>query len=218
MIHILYEITYPWDSHQNRAESLVQSIGGSCCNVDDAPYAINGLDTLIFWGHGTLAGLCGKPPEEIKKIVRDWKVLNPKIATVEVITCNARHGTNTLEPYIDRLKTALHGTSFRSKTRGMVLKSVPVNAYGAANGYSILLADWQSKSWCYITAHADERGGDSHMMDAKLEVCKIAQPFGDNLAIAAPKLEAQYHGRGRDKKFTLNYGLFPTLRSLLSPV
>lgn len=211
MIHILYQ-----NDHLARAQALAAVNGCQSSEVNTPPRAIPNLDTLVFWGHGDILKLCTKTPAEIKQIVRDWKVLNGGLKTVEVITCNARHGTGTIEPYISKLKTALHGTSIMSKTRGMVLKSVPVNVQGSVGGYSILLADAPSSSYCYITAKSDTTGGDSYMMQAQWDLKLIAKSCGDNLAIAAPKLEAQYHGKPRN--FTMNYGTFQTLRNLLSPI
>jgi len=213
MVHILYEL-----DHQNRAVALGNAIGAQCSEVSSPPQTIAGLDTLIFWGHGSIGGLCGKQPDEIKKVVRDWKVQNSKLKTVEVITCNSRHGVGKHEPYILRLKAEMRGTSFRSKTRGVTLKTVPVNVSGAMGGFSILLADHGTRTWCYVTAKSDVKGGDSYMMDAQWDLKMIGKTCGDNLAIAAPRLEARYHGRALDRNFTLNYGYFGTLRYLLSEI
>lgn len=244
MIQILYE-----SDHLNRAKTLaevlknnkpikVSSISSNSLLVMDNtstkslavdteydlistdPSKKKGMDTLIFWGHsGGNISLCGKSPSEIVNIVKRWKSLNPGLKTVEVLTCDGRHAKTGEEPLVRKVRNALRSGIF-SSTRKIVLKALPVAVAGSKDSASILLADWETKSWCYVSAPSS-----GAMFTGKNQVVAIAEKFyclreGDtssaDLALACQRLFKQ---KGeKDRIFSVNYGYFNTLRSQLVEV
>ena len=206
VIQILYEA-----DHLKRAETLAAAIPGSKYDlVGSPPSAAKKLDTLVFWGHGTQSFLCGLTVAGFRSVVKEWKKLNSSLKTVEIITCDARHAAGKDDPFVTMAKAALSG-GMMSSTRNIVLKALPVHINGSQDALSILLADWQSKSWCYITAPGPT-GKALHL--TKDLIIKEAKPFGDDLARTGDKVVRQV----KDRKFTLNYGYFNTLRAQLGVV
>ena len=229
MIHILYQAAdalHPKDNHEARARALSTVVPGSTVgainpnpNANDdlvKPSHLGGLETLIFWGHGTLSSNCGMSADAMVKYISKWKKNNSKLKTVEFITCNARHSDGKLDPYINMIKAGLKA-GFMSSTRDIVVKALPVSYVGSARAYSILLAEATTKSWVYITAPADEKGGDTHMTDAehliKFETDPLGKevPYRGDISLRANQIAKEFPVR----KWTVNYGPFTTLRSSL---
>ena len=206
MIQILYA-----QDHTERGLALAQVVGGSQSALVTTPATRKpGLDTLTLWGHGDLVRLCGKTAAEMVTLIKQWKDLNGSLATVEVITCNARHSSGRHDSYVQNMVNGLRA-GFMSGTRNIVVKAMPVNVEGVHNGYSILLADAPSKSWCYVTG----KGPDDKIMLAGSNLVKAeAAKLGYDLAAAATKVAKDVKRRD----FTLNYGYFNTLRSHLGVV
>lgn len=87
-IQILYE-----DDHQQRALALSTALVNQAAAdpVSVAPKAVQGLRTLVFWGHGDKDALCRLSSREVVRLIGQWHALNPTLDAVEIITCNARH-------------------------------------------------------------------------------------------------------------------------------
>ncbi len=225
MVQILYERTNDRDSHENRARVLSGVIPGSHYTlVDTVASQKLDLDTLVFWGHGTAHTLCGKTPAQLAEIIAKWKKLNTRLNTVELITCDARHVMgNRSESYANRLKLALK-TGFLSPTRNIVVKALPLTVHGMSNASSILVADYGTKSWVYITAPRDDRGNDYMMMQVYdiIKRDKVTKKLleGDvDVAQRADEMVREYvEYKGKPREWTMNYGYFNTLRAHLSAV
>src|SRR5215469_1444703 len=84
----------------------------------------------------------------MKTLIAAYKSLNAGLATVELITCNARHCSSG-DPYATRLKSSF---GFWSRTGGIKVMALPTTVTGKNNAWSILLAETQYKSWAYVTA------------------------------------------------------------------
>jgi hypothetical protein len=206
MIQILYTA-----DHLNRAQALSAQIPGSRHRfINVVPSVVPNLDTLVFWGHGTFVSLCDLDVDQLTKLITEWKKLNSGIKNIEIITCNARHFPGGHDSFANRLKSKLH-SGFMSSTRNLVVKALPTNVGGALNAFSILLADYATNSWCYITAPGPN---DNAMMAASNLVKKEAKPFGDDVAQACNKIVSTVHQRN----YTLNYGYFNRLRDNLVAV
>ncbi len=206
MIQILYA-----QDHTERGQALAQAVGGSQSSLVTTPASKKpGLDTLTFWGHGDLVRLCGKTAAEMVTLIKQWKDLNGSLATVEVITCNARHSSGRHDSFVQNLVNGLRA-GFMSSTRSLVVKAMPVNVEGAHNGYSILLAHAPNKSWCYVTGKGPD---DKFMIEGSKLVKAESATLGYDLAAAATKVARDVKRRD----FTLNYGYFNTLRSHLGVV
>jgi hypothetical protein len=218
MYQVLYEVTNARDSHQERASALSQSLGASRCDEVNFPATRRGIHSLIFWGHGTVLSLCGKNADEIVEIIKAWKAVNPDLKTVEIITCNARHGASDALPFVTKVKAGMR-RGFRSSTHDVKLKALPVNVNGALGGYSILLAEAATKSWCYITSAGAD---DKTMMYARGEMDRKASGIKKSggqidMATLAEEVIKETGRKGPNGDFfTMNYGYFNTLRSTLS--
>ncbi len=208
MIQILYT-----QDHKVRALALQSLIPVSFSSLVSAvPITKNNLDTLLFWGHGDAWKLCGLTPTEMVKLIKDWKKQNSKLNTVEFITCNTRHCTGNMDPFIIQVKAGLK-SGFHSSTRNIALKGLPVNVGGSRNAFSILLAEPATKSWCYVTGPGTD---DTIMQDgAKLiqyhDVGGRSVSFRGDIAQRANQMVLQH----KQRKWTMNYGYFNTLRSSL---
>lgn len=158
MIKILYE-----KDHENRAKTLAgiypndkDNFNAECSPIDEPPVTIKGddkLDTLVLFGHSGRSSdptLCGKSMTQIKDIVKGWKSKNSSLKTVEILTCDGRHADDGHEPIATAVKNKLHGAF--SSTKKVVVKALPTAITGKNSAFSILLADWETKSWCYICA------------------------------------------------------------------
>jgi len=116
MVQILYEVTNQKDSHSERAAALGAFIGAAKWDAIGGSAVRRGIHTLIFWGHGSILTLCGKNADAIVEIIKSWKALNPDLKTVEVITCNSRHGALDALPFIGRLRPACAGEYAAART------------------------------------------------------------------------------------------------------
>ena len=212
MIQFLYQGGH--GSHGPRAQALAALSPGSRCGdiQTTQPVAIPGLDTLVFWGHGDKYKLCGKTPRELHDVIKAWKAVNPGLNTVELITCNARHAA-TGDPFAKQLKD---GIGLMSSLRGLKIKALPTFVGGRNNAWSILLAETNSNTWCYITAPG---ANDSLLMQAKSLIDVDQGPNGmvsyrGNIATRADAVVRAHPNR----QWTMNYGGFNTLRAHLSAV
>lgn len=206
MIQILYT-----QDHADRGRALAQAIPGAQHGlVSTTPSAKTGLDTLIFWGHGTIFSLCDLQAPAIGKLIGNWKKLNSSLKTVEIITCNSRHAPAGHDPFVSKVKSELR-SGFLSSTRNIVIKAMPTHVGGSLNAFSILLAHAPNNSWCYITAPGPT---DATLMGASNTVKAEAKKYGYDLAQGSDRV-----GRDvKDRTFTVNYGYFNTLRAQLGVV
>lgn len=206
MLQILYT-----QDHAARGQALAQAFPGAQHGlISIVPTAKPGLDTLVFWGHGTISSLCDLKSAPIVTLIKDWKRLNSTLKTVEIVTCNSRHAPARHDSFAKQMKHGLR-SGFRSSTRNIVVKALPVAVGGSLNAYSILLAHAPNKSWCYITGPGP---GDTIMQQAGILIRAKSKSLGYDLARAGDEV-----GRNvKDRKFTLNYGYFNTLRAQLGAV
>lgn len=210
MIQFLFE-----GGHGPRAQALSNVTPGSRCGDIDLtnPSILPGLDTLTFWGHGDQFKLCGKTPREIHEVIKAWKQVNPGIDTVEIITCNARHCT-TGDPFAKQLKD---GIGMFSSLHGLKIKALPTSVGGKSYAWSILLAETNHNSWCYITAPG---ANDSLLMQMTSMISFDQGPRGaisykGDIAAKADKI---VRAANMTRQWTMNYGYFNTLRACLGSV
>ena len=139
------------------------------------------------------------------KVIAAWKKLNSQLNTVELITCNARHFTGSTDSFANQLKKGLH-SGLLSSTRSITVKALPVTVTGSQNAFSILLADTNTKSWCYVTGP----GTDDKIMfeGANLISYENGKSFKGDIAVRANQVVRDNPNR----KWTMNYGYFNMLR------
>ena len=174
-IIILYE-----GDHEARAETLRISLinKAKTVAVTANPYFEAGLETLMFWGHGDKDALCGKPSEEIIRIIRAWKTLNKGLQTIEILTCNSAHWkpfekgnepkvylksklahfftdkriNNSMGKQIKRGLKYCHDASVKTiRVMGMPTS----DQTGHFRAVSILLWDKDTETWAYVPASSD---------------------------------------------------------------
>lgn len=174
-IQILFE-----GDHKLRADTLANSLANDALSdpVDKKPVKVAGLKRLVFWGHGDKGSLCHKPARDIVQLIKDWKSLNDGLKTVEILTCNARHFTDTTagdvvpEKHLKSLLTHMDKDkridnsmakqikrglkySIYPSVRKLKLLAMPVSVNGGHNQTSILYWDGNTTSWCYVTGAND---------------------------------------------------------------
>lgn len=206
----MLQILYTTD-HLARGVALSQELPGSEHALVDTAATAKGVDTLLCWGHGDAYSFCKKSAADMVALVTAWKSVNPELATVELVTCNARHCTGTADSFANQLKSGLGG--FFSSTKNIRIKALPVTVTGSVNAFSILLAEPATKSWCYVTGPGTDdkemfKGANqitSHVVSGRTVSFRgdIAQR-ADAIVRANP-----------DRKWTMNYGYFNTLRGNL---
>lgn len=202
-------------SHGPRAQALAGVTPGSRCGdiASTQPSVFPGLHTLAFWGHGDAYKLCGQSASQIFSLIKDWKKLNSGLKTIEVITCNARHAVGGA-PFANQLKSKF---GVMSGTRGMVVKGLPLTVTGKNNAWSILLAETNFNSWCYVTAPG---ATDKMLMEASSLITFQQNATGGlvsyrgDIATRANEMVRQHPQR----QWTMNYGYFNTLRASLVAV
>lgn len=214
--HILFD-TDARTSHRNRAFRLAAvTAGATTAHINMPPTRMpRRIDTLTLWGHGDMARLCGKTPEEMATLIKAWKSANSSLKTVELITCDVRHFRGNEDSYANLLKLALRRGGILSNTRGITLKGMPVSVGGIKDAHSILLADWQSGTWVYITAPgpSDDTLGFAKRL-ILFDERNMERPDGTDVASLANKV-LQMHPR---RDWSMSYGTFTTLRSALVPI
>ena len=175
------------------------------------------IHTLAFWGHGDSSKFCGLTAEDFTKKVMEWIKWNPTIKTVEIITCNSRHGTldskptgggeierSWVESYTDQVKPKLH-------KMGLTVKALPMGIGSAgAHRWSILRFSPTSNTWLYITA---DGARDTDAMWPGVHAVEQDPLFqaSKNFVTAGHAVKA----RETRRKFTIDFGTIGQLRSSL---
>lgn len=150
------------EGHKNRCNALAAATpGASVANASGPAFdkKVLRIHTLTFWGHGDTSRFCGLTATALVAKVKEWVKWNPTIKTVEIITCNSRHGTIHSKPlndgsieqswvksYTDQVKPGL-------KKLGLTVKALPM---GMGNSgvmrWSILKFSPATNTWLYVTA------------------------------------------------------------------
>ncbi len=210
MIQFLFQ-----GGHGPRAQALSNVTSASLAGDIATTKAVTTLklDTLAVWGQGDSAKLCGKTPRDLHEVIKAWKKLNDGLKTIEIITCNSRHCTAG-DPYAKKLKS---GFGLRSSLHGITVKALPTSVGGKHNAWSILLAETVFKSWVYITAPG---GDDKELMRAKTLIEYQFDATGRSISFKgdiAQRADETVRATPQ-RKWTMNYGRFATLRAHLGVV
>ena len=214
----MYQIFYGDNGHKERAEALAAITPGSAVAKADAPALDTNaakLHTLIFWGHGDAHGFCGMNATAFAAKVKEWVKKNPLVKTVEIITCNSRHGTETSKkvngvPEVSWVKSFTDQCKPLLKAMGLEVKSLPmgIGATGACT-WSVLKWSATTKTWMYVTA------GGATDADMWVGVLKVEDDplfvAAKNYATVAPTVKAKDTAR----KYTMDSGTVSTLRPAL---
>ncbi|HVA48754.1 MAG TPA: hypothetical protein VNH11_20480 [Pirellulales bacterium] len=157
----MIQILYGDEGHKIRCNALAAATPGSSVASASGPAfdkKIMKIDTLTFWGHGDASKFCGMTATDFISKVKEWMKWNPTIKTVEIITCNSRHGTldskklddgtvetSWVKSFTDQVKPGL-------KKLGLTVKALPLGISYGANRWSILKFSPTTNTWLYVTA------------------------------------------------------------------
>ena len=211
MIYILFQ-----SGHDQRAQALSLFTNPSLCkNIDlISPRKIWGLVTLTFWGHGDAMRFCGYDVKSFVQLLRRWKKKNSTLKTIELISCNLRHCSSASSlSFFEQLKL---NSRFSRSVSSLQIKSLPMSLLGPNKVWSILLAEVNFTSWCYITAPGND---DKLLMEVVNQLCFTESASGivsykGSLIERAEQVVRRHQARG----WTLNYGHLRFLRRNLTNI
>jgi hypothetical protein len=216
----MIQILYGDEGHKPRCYALAGVSPGASVGSASGPALdkkVMQIDTLTFWGHGNATKFCDMTADEFVAKVKDWMKWNPTIKTLEIITCNSRHGTEGSKPlgngefepcwvksYTDQVKPRL-------KKLGLTVKALPMGMGSAgANRWSILKYSATTNTWMYVTA--DGAKDTDFMWPGVVKVEDDPQfKATKNYVTAGTAVKAADTMR----KYTLDFGTLATLRNAL---
>ena len=219
----MIQILFGDEGHRNRCNALATATRGSNVSSASGPALdkkVMKIHTLTFWGHGDTSKFCGLTATALVSKVKEWMKWNPTIKTVEIITCNSRHGTLDSKPlgdgtvekswvksYTDQVKPAL-------KKLGLTVKALPMGMGSAgAMRWSILKFSPTTSTWLYVTADGDKDTDAMWPAIHKVEQHALFINSKDFVAAgAAVKAEDTL------RKYTIDFGRIGDLRNALVPL
>jgi hypothetical protein len=216
----MIQILYGDEGHRARCAALAGATPGSSVVKASGPAfdkKVLRIDTLTFWGHGDSSHFCDMSAVDFVAKVKEWVKWNPTIKTVEIITCNSRHGTTLskklddgtvehswVKSYTDQVKPGL-------KRLGLTVKALPMGmGSGGANLWSILKFSATTNTWLYITA-----GGAKDIDFMWPGVYKVEE---DPLFVTTKSYVtagAAVKARDNLRKYTIDFGAIGALRAAL---
>jgi hypothetical protein len=216
----MIQIFYGDDGHRARCAALAGATPGSNVVSASSPALdkkVLKIHTLTFWGHGESSKFCGLTATDFVNKAKEWMKWNPTIKTLEIITCNSRHGTTeskklddgTIEQswvksYSDQVKPGL-------KKLGLTVKALPMGmGSGGAHRWSILKFSAATSTWLYITA--DGAKDTDFMWPGVLKV-EDDPLFKSSKNYVTAGAAVKAHDTLR--KYTIDYGTIGTLRNAL---
>lgn len=139
--------------HEKRAKELATAYATTAHSIHDKPVKINGLDKLVFWGHGDKSKFCELTAPDFVKLVASWKSANSSLTTVEMLTCNARHRQRGSDSYTEQVVNELSRKQ-NKKADKVKFRALPVatTADGKTCDWSILKWHPGTATWAYVAA------------------------------------------------------------------
>ena len=216
----MIQILHGDEGHRARCTALAAATPGASVGSAGGPALdkkVQKIDTLTFWGHGDASRFCSLSSTDFTAKVKEWMKWNPTIKTLEIITCNSRHGTidsrrlddgsierSWVKSYTDQVKPGL-------KKLGLVVKSLPMGmGSGGANRWSILKFSPSTGTWLYVTADGEK--------DTDVMWPGVTQVEQDPIFLATKNFAtagAAVKTRETMRKYTLDFGTIDKLRAAL---
>jgi hypothetical protein len=189
------------DDHEVRARALATSYSTTAQSIESGPAKEDGLDTLVFWGHGNVTHFCDRTPDEFLDLVASWKKLNPKLTALEVLTCNARHkeGGHT-DSYTDQLLSKI-----TKKHKPLQFRALPILTTKNAEVCTWSVLQWHpgSATWAYIGGTGPD---DKLMWDAAHILEDFMPPRGTHVGYVRALAALQdFTGRTSTDAYTVKY-------------
>jgi hypothetical protein len=197
--------------HQARAEALAIEYNEKAMAEARLARSNSGIQpvtcadlTLSIWGHGNEIMLAGMLDVELGVLIQNWKRKNPSLKTVELITCNAQHNSQPLSGYAKRVAKFVE-----RNYKDITIKALPAGQF--TDDYSILWANANTKTFCYITAPSKET------FDFANKRLQALEPVCHNDLVKAGQQMAKERGTP-PHNYTVNYGCLNVLRASLATV
>ena len=216
----MIQILFGDEGHRARCSALAGATPGSNVTSANGPALdkkVQKIHTLTFWGHGDSSKFCGLTARDFVGKVKEWRKWNPTIATVEIITCNSRHGTldSTKRPdgtvesswvksYTDQVKRDL-------QKEKLTVKALPMGMGGMGeHKWSILKFSPTTNTWLYVTADGAK---DTDLMWPGVHAVEQDPIFQStkNFVLAGNAVKL----RETMRKYTLDFGMIGQLRQSL---
>ncbi len=161
--------------HKVRAEALATTYNTTAQPISVKPTKMAGLETLVFWGHGTPQAFCELESAEFVELVAAWQKRNSGLRIIEMLTCNARHraygyADSYTEQVVKQLTVKLRNIKFRALP-------IAVTNSGTTSDWSILKWQAPSATWAYVGAPTLE-GVSVGQADTNMHgACKVLEDF-----------------------------------------
>lgn len=190
--------------HEARITSLAQAYGEpvTALNIPvDSKVKISSSDQLLtVWGHGGQERFATLTEQAFVKTILAWKEkVQPRLTTVEIITCDAQHAQDgLLNSFGKRVANIL-----KKAGANITVKALPL---GQSNtSVSILWANARTNTFLYITAPDDTVLGQANTLVQGDTTGDLAQ-LGNTMS------------KNTSRRYTLNFGALKNLRSSLVTV
>ena len=201
--------------HPERARALAKTVKEPASRLDQNNIPVSGDTTLTIWGHGDQRRLADLTAPELIQYLKAWKKKNPKLTTIEIVTCDARHAQNdTYAAYADQVVALI---AKEKDLKGLTVKALPAGL--TKNSDSILYAD-DKGGFCYMTASAPNVFTE---VNTRLYLAVKEEDGKGQTGKAVSEICNQVaSGRAAEKEkarlYTLMFGQLDNLRNYLSVV
>jgi hypothetical protein len=193
------------DDHYGRGVALAAAVGENAmfwgpnfAIPSDVPDS-----TLTVWGHSGDGYFCRRTNTEFCALLSVWKAANPKLTTVEIITCDARHAIlDYMSAYGESIDKFL-----KIKKINVTVKAFPKGMRPTDS--SLLYADGQSRTFCYVTSSDNE---------SFAEISRLVVGSNENNLVTLAATLAKLIKFQPPYAFTIVGGNFENLRTYLSVV
>lgn len=202
-----------WGSeHKERAEALAAAYGEQSAAVANLARSNEGIvplastdETLTVWGHGNATHFSEMLDVEFGVLVKAWKKKNPKLKTVELVTCDAQHNVYPLAGFAKRVMQYV-----KASYSDITFKALPVGQH--TDDRSILWASSGTSTFCYITAPSDVTFDHANLR------LQLLAPGCDNKLGQVATAMAKERTLSSPNNFTVNGGDLNVLRASLATV
>lgn len=198
--------------HKSKAEALASAYGEQSAAVASLARSNEGIQplasadaTLTVWGHGDATLFSEMLDVEFGVLIKNWKLRNSNLKTVELVTCDAQHNSVPLAGYATRVAKFVQDTY-----KDIAIKALPIGQH--KDDRSILWANAGTGTFCYITAPSQQTFDHANQRLLALDALN-----GHDLALVAGTM-AKERTLSSPNNFTVNGGSLNVLRDTLSTI
>lgn len=207
--------------HELRATSLANVLGehvAAAAPLVAAPAGIpaSGDTTLTIWGHGGPDQFAEMTAAQLGAFIRAWKTRNANLSTVELVTCDVRHSSDSSnrDSYTDKLMPLLiHAgkilVNIKSLPRGgstATTSALYAREAAGSNGYYFIAGSNDAALQTGAKVFDDAWKGLPANSKGPADLFPVAKAAMDKAAMRGPL------------SYAASYGMFNQLRALLVDV